>query len=456
MPSTFLYVAETVASIREKIVGYAQAGGLRISNWIATGVGLQILETIVPTVQTFTAVAAQAARGFASLDTSTDPGDVDPYDATNETLDPSPGYLSDMGSNFWGTDRIGEDFAVGTVTFLNSGAGAVSQTFAPDTLTFQRDIADSTGLAPTYRNTGAAAYDLVGGGSITPASDGTLTVGAGLGVYLPIQCEQAGTAGGATATHISILVNALPGVTVSNAAAVLGSGREGADAYRDRCRIAPAAVSPNGPADAYRYIALGATKDPATGAVFYYPVGTNTTGLGADSSGNLVAIPNATGITLGVARVYVSKDSGTGTVTIYFANDSGAISTQDLTDLTALINAAYWPDATTRFFNKAIETTVTVAAAIKAKAGAGVSAAGVAANINAALAAFFKTVDIGGYDQTLGAGTLYADKVRSVIEQADPSIYKVTMSSPGGDVSLALGHVAKLAGTIAAGDVTVA
>ncbi len=454
MPSTYLYVSETAAPIREKVVGYAQLAGLRISNWIATSVGLQILETLVPTVQTFTSVAAQAIRGFASLDTSTDPGDEDPYDLTNATLAPEPGYLSDMGSNFWGTDRILEDYATGLITFTNQGTGATTQTFAPYALTFQSIDADATGLAPTYRNTEAATYDLVGGGSLTPGGGGALTVGAGQAVYLPIQCEQAGTVGSAAATRITILANALPGVTVSNAAAVIGSGREGAVAYRDRCRIAPAATSPNGPADAYRYIALGARKNPTTLAVFYFPTA-STTGLGADADGNLVAIPNATGISLGVTRVYVSKDSATGIVLIYFANDDGAVSTQDLADLSALFDAAYWPDCTTRSFNKAIETTVTVAATIKAKSGAGVTTAGIAAKVNTALAAFFKTVDIGGYDQTLGAGTLYADKVRSVIEQADPAIYQVTMSSPGGDVSLALGHFAKLAGTISAGNVTV-
>lgn len=456
MPAfTYLYASETTASVRAKIVGYAQAAGLRISNWIVGGVGLQILETIAPTVATYTAQAAQAIRGFASLDTSTDPGDPDPYDATNAGLDPEPGYLSDFGSNVFGTDRIGEDFAVGTVTFTNAGAGAVSQTFAPDALTFQRDYADATGLAPTYRNTdGGPTYQLVGGGTLAANGDGTLTVGVGLGVFLPIQCEQGGTAGSATATHISILVNSLPGVTVSNLNAVLGSDRESADPYRARCRIAPASVSPNGPADAYRYIALGAERD-ALGNVFYFPVGTSNTGLGADASGNLVSLPNASGTSLGVTRVYASKDSATGDVILYFANSSGPAAGGDVTDLTALFNAAYWPDATTRSFNAAISHSVTVDGTVKAKAGAGVSAASVAAKIATALTAYFATVDIGGYDQTAGAGTLYLDEIRAVVSRADPSIYHVVLSSPGADIALALGEVATLTNNIGAGDVTI-
>jgi hypothetical protein len=103
----------------------------------------------------------------------------------------------------------------------------------------------------------------------------------------------------------------------------------------------------------------------------------------------------------------------------------------------------------------ATDTSVTVGATIKAKAGSGVSAASVAANIGNALVAFFKEVPIGGWDQVAGAGTLYADKIRAVIEQADPAIYKVTLSSPATDVALALGHDATLNNTIVAGNVTV-
>lgn len=456
MANEFLYVQETVASIRAKVVGYAQSVGLLVSNWIAQAVGLQVLETVARTVQTYTAQAAQASRGFASLDTSTDPGDVDPYDNTNATLPPSPGYLTDLGNNVFGTDRIKQTNATGLENFLNTGVGAVSQTFAPFALTFQRNYADpATGLAPTYRNTdGFPTYQLVGGGTLAANPDHTLTVGPGVSVILPIICEQPGSVGSATANTIVFQGNALPGVTVTNPAAVLGADREAADDYRSRCRIAPAAVSPNGPADAYRYISLGAQSD-AAGNVFYFPVFANGTALGVDTGGNLNTFANPNGTSLGVARVYVSTSSTTGNVAVYFATTTGPVGGGVVTSLASLFNAVYWPDCTTRSFNAATATSVTVSATIKAKAGPGVSAASVAANIATALANLFAVVPIGGYDQVGGAGTFYLDEIRGVISTADPAIYHVALSSPGGDVALALGHVATLNNTITSGNVTV-
>lgn len=439
MANEYLYVAETVSSIRSKIIGYLQAGGSTLSNWIAGGIGQQIVEAVSNATQGFTGIAARASRGFGSLEFSTDPGDEDPYDPVQATLAPRPGYLSDFGSNVFGTDRLGDTFATGSVSFINTGPGNVNQSLAPYTITVQSAVANPDGSHSTYRNSSA------------------ISSLAGTTVPVDITADIVGITGNASTGDVNVLVSVLPGVTVTNPADVTGGGgREGAGPYRDRCRIAPASVSPNGPADAYRYIALGAQKNATTGAVFYFPISGNGTGLGADSDGNLVAIPNAVGQSLGVTRVYVSKDSATGLVLVYFATASGAAGGGVVTDLAMLFDAAYWPDATTRSFNAATPHSVTVTStSIKARAGAGVSAAGVAAKIGTALSDYFATIPIGGYDQTLGAGTLYLDEIRAVVSRADPAIYHVALSSPGADVALALGEVATLTNNINAGSVTV-
>ncbi len=190
--SAFVYVAETVDSVRSKIVGYAGVAGLKISNWIAGGIGKQLLETVAPAIQFFTTIAAKTARAFGSLDSATDPGDPDLYDPLNVTYPAAPGGLSDKGSNDYGTERIGNTFAVGTVTFANTGTGNVNQNHPAFALTFQRDNANADGSKPLYRNSAA------------------ISVNAGVTTDIPIVAENPGTSSNAAAGHVTVKVSTYP------------------------------------------------------------------------------------------------------------------------------------------------------------------------------------------------------------------------------------------------------
>ena len=141
---------ETVASIRDRIVGHAQAATLAITNWIKGGVGEQILETFTQATYAKSLIVSQAIRGHASLDTATDPGDDDPYDPNNANLEPAPGYLSNKGENDFGTPRREATFAGGFVTFVNAGPGI--RTFAPGALTFTWTDISPPDPPPTYPN----------------------------------------------------------------------------------------------------------------------------------------------------------------------------------------------------------------------------------------------------------------------------------------------------------------
>jgi hypothetical protein len=433
--SIFLYVSETVDSVRSKLVGYAQLGGLVMSNWLLGGAGRQLLEAVAKTVEASTRQNAQAIRGFASLDTSVDPGDVDPYDAGNVLLAPSAGYLSDLGSNVYGTTREEASFATGFVTFTNSGAGAVSQTFLPFALTLQRDFANADGSVPQYRNAdGGPTYSRPGGGTIAANPDGSLTVGVGIDVLLPIQAEEVGSASNASATHVSVLVNVLPGVTVSNAAAVLGSDRQGADAYRDACREEAALTSPNGAGDAYRYLAVTARSDGTYGK-------------------------STTGTPVGITRVYVSAGAVFGVVNVYLANAAGAPSGADVTIVDTLITLTPGviavPDAIQINVLAAVNVVIDITYSMKVKASsvvggvAGVytqGAQGVAAPVfaanEAAINAHLEGVDIGGDNQIAGAGTIATEDFRGVLFGAWPTANTVAVTLPAGlTTGIAVGHV---------------
>jgi hypothetical protein len=414
----FLYVAETAASIRAKVVGYAQSAGLLLTNMIAGGVGEQILETVVTTIAGVSAIQAKAIRGFASLDTSFDPGDVDPYDPDNAGLPPTPGFLSDFGSNVFGTDRIVDIEATGSVTFANTGVGAVNQNLTAFSVTFQRDTANTDGSYPTYRNSAP------------------IIAAVGITVTVPIIAESPGAANGAGPGHVTVLVTTLPGVTVTNPAAVVGFDRQGADDYKAACREAASLTSPNGPEDAIRYLAVTARDDGTFG---------NST----------------TGNSLGITRVYVSQASSNGIVNVYFAGPAGgaaisgsvAMANQIITKKPGFISV---PDAITYTGLAATDVSVPLTYTVKAKVTSvpgGVAgtytqgAQGVAAPVFAAIEAsmsnvYFAGVDIGGFDQTAGAGTLYADEIRSQIAAVWPTTYHTTLSAPGADVALAVGHVA--------------
>lgn len=432
----------TLAGVRSLVYGYAAAANLIITNWLKGGVGQQTFEAQTRAAYNYVSVQGALVRGFASLDTSTDPGDVDPYNPSNATLPPSPGLLSAFGENTFGTKRIGQTFASGFVTFTNGGAG--SRTFGPETLVFTWTANTPPTPAPTYTN--------VADPTVYTNPDGTVTVAAGASVDLPIQAQEIGTRSNVGVASSITMTTVLLGCSATNAAAVLGQDREGANAFRARCRLAPSSVSPNGPADAIRYIALG-SAETLNGDVYYLPTATDV-GLGIDSDGNIVQLPNPVGTSLGITRAQVTNDSATGNVIGFFATAAGAPSGGTVTKIANLLNAIYWPDATTRSFNAAIGTTVTTTATIKAKGGPGITTAVIANAISAALAAAFPEFPVGGFDQTAGAGTLYADEVKAIINNAHPAIYHVAMTSPAGDTALALGHVAVLSNTITSGDVT--
>lgn len=442
-----LYVAETVDGVRAKIVGFAALGRLKISNWIAGSVGQQILETVAQTVQAATTIIAPAIRGFASLDTSVDPGDPDPYDPANASLPWSRGFLSDLGEGTYGTPRGQETYATGALNFANTGPGAVVQTIpASPTLTFQSTVANAAGLFPTYRN----------------ANPTPLTVGVGVTISLPVVAEVSGSSYNAAGGQVTVQVNALPGVTVTNPDAIIGQDLQGADDYRAACREAASLTSPNGPADSYRYLAVTGRDDGTWG---------NST----------------TGNSIGITGIYVSQDSSTGIVTVYYKGPAGGgglaaalpnASGPFTAGSTTPVQAANYlitqtpgviavADAITFSGQAATDVTINIVAsvavpgsAIGASAGTytypGTNPAAVTKVFLAWVAtfeSFFASSPIGGFDQTAGAGTIYQDDLRGLLYkiQVTPGINLPThhgvINTPSGPTAIALGHDAVL-GTV--------
>lgn len=421
MPLAFLSLlpAATPTEVRRRFAAFADAAeaAFDMANLAVGTLIEQFVTATVNTVAGYVSLDAQAIRGMF-VDYTTDPGDVDAYNAANEGLAPDAGWASRLGENNYGTTRGGATFATGVQKFTN--ASGATQYFFPG-----GDTVQNSNTAKTYKTDVDA--------TIYVNADGSVTLADGASIDLPIIADEIGTGSNAAASEITILATSRIGVTTTNAGSVIGTDREGIAAYRARMRKAPSRVSLGGPSDLYQYLA-------------------NTTIDGQQ-------LYRADGVTpVGITRVYVSEDSATGIVNAYFADDDGAAVAGDVTaaNLNITTYAMAVPGAITYTGVAAIEVTINVSytAKIKSAQWAGVDSVIAGAAIQAALDAYFSGIDIGGFDRVLGAGVVYTEDIEATINGAHVAIYKVSVTTPAGaSTALALGRVAKL-GTVT-GTVTI-
>lgn len=156
-------------------------------------------------------------------------------------------------------------------------------------------------------NTGGGYYPLVAGqvtfqdpstgATYHNTSGGVLDVGPGTTLDVDVIADVAGSASSADPGALTVLVTALPGVTCTNAIAAIGTDAEPAASIVAGCRAKLTMMSPNGAADAYRYVATSA---------------------------------ELTGITT-VTSARVDGDSDTGIVDVLLAGPSMPISAGDIT-----------------------------------------------------------------------------------------------------------------------------
>jgi Baseplate J-like protein len=411
---TFLDIISPASesTIRSRILGFAQGAGLKITSWITGDIGQQVFEMSVSSASSFVQIVSQVVRGFASLDTSTDPGDEDSYDPSNVDAEPGLGFLSAYGENVFGTTRSPETFASGSVLFVNAGTSA--RDIAPEGVTFTWTEGSPPSPPPTYHNSADT--------TVYTNPDGTVTIAAGTSLELPVECDTIGAQGTCPSGSLS-LTTTLLGCTATNSEAIVGNDRESAAVYRARCRLSSARISLGGPNAAYEYLA----------------------------SKNLDGTPLMNGATppapVGITRVYVSQDSSTGIVNTYYASNTGPAIAEDVTAANANIELECFavPDAITFTGMAAVAVPVHVTGSARIKAAPGITEAVVKAAIVSELTSMWPTIPIGGFDQTAGAGVLYTTDISAWAKGAYPGLYDVVAVVPGGaTTALALGKVATL------------
>lgn len=323
--------------------------------------------------------------------------------ATSGFLDLAEGVWLTIKARYdYNVERLDASFAATNVVLTN--ASNVPYTVDAYDLTVSASTVAGT---PEYWNT--AAFVLPAKVGSTP---GTATV--------PVQSKKAGKAYSAESGKLDHLVSSLAGVTVTNPQAAVGLDVEEDDSLRTRAKASAAALSPNGPSQAYEYAAKTATR--------------------------------ASGENVGVKKVRIYNDS-MGGLYVVAATGFGAVpgtTTNLSTDLGRVTDNVQRNASTlgiTLHVQSAVEKNVTVAGTLYIYSDVNQSADDIKATCGASLSALIDRLPIGG-DVVSSAGYLYADAIKTAIMEpyAPKYAFKYSPTLPGGDVALAVNEVVKLQG----------
>jgi hypothetical protein len=286
-------------------------------------------------------------------------------------------------------------FATTDVTLTNTGGGYFPD-MEPGDITFRNTISGKT-----YTSTTGGT--LASGTELAPT---TLTV--------TVVADEAGSDSSAGAGEIDFIVTGMNGVECTNLVAALAVDEQDEATTRQQCRDKLGSFSPNGPKEAYAYVARNA----------------ELTGTSA------------------ISRVRVYGDSDVGEVTVYIAGPGGAVSEPDRVLVETAILRYATPICITPTVLSASNVVVPVTYSLWIYKRCGKTDAEIRADVLAALEAMFATRAIGGDIIEPATGKLYRSLIESTIRAVFPvDAFRVTVALPAGDTALTRGQVAAL-GTV--------
>lgn len=294
-------------------------------------------------------------------------------------------WLTLVARYIYDTERSEGTFASGPVLASNS-TGAV-YSLDPGDL-----ILSNTTTGATYRNTAAVVI-----GSM--ASN----------VEVAVVADQLGSDGTAQVGEIDALVTPLLGVTVTNAAAIVGTDEQSDTSLRSAAQERAGALSPDGPSDAYRYFARTAVR--------------------------------ADGTAIGVTRIKVTPN-GTGGVDVLVATATGGVTgTQgnpatDLGAVFANVEANAVPLGVTLTVASADALAVNIVAAVWVREGLSLSDAQIQDRVQDAITLLLSEIPIGGDVISPAVGKVYREGIQGCIADTIGSAWLITqtLTTPAADV----------------------
>lgn len=377
-----LLVQQTKDQIYTFALGIANAIGLPVSSWQAGD----------PTRSQFHAQAELLATLESTVVGYIQSGFLD-Y-ATGDWLK----ILADQVYSVTVPDAVA---ASGDVVLTNTGGGVYI--LEAGDLTFK-----STTSGKTYTSTSGGTLPAKVG-----SVNGTLTVS--------VVADELGSDSSASAGEIDEMVTPLLGVTASNPLALTGVDEQDESTTRQQCRDALGALSPNGPREAYTYVARNS----------------ELTGTSA------------------VTRVRAYGDSDTGDVTVYLAGPSGAIAEPDRVLVETAILTYATPLCITPNVLSAVSVPVNISYSLWIYKSVNKTSAEIEEEIEAALEQMFATRPIGG-DIVSGAaaGKIYLSMIESTIRSVYTQAFRVEVTLPTADISLTNGEVAAVGTVLASINIT--
>jgi phage-related baseplate assembly protein len=372
-----LTTALTADEVETAIYAAVEARGAKTTTWKPGAVVRTIIAGVSIVLAAFSSlIAAVSSGGFLDL-------------ATED-------WLTLLAQYVFGVERLNGTFATGEVTLTNTSG---SQYFGgADDLIVQNSTTEAV-----YRSTGAW--------QVNPSSTADVEVRA-----VVIGSDSTSPAG-----DIDTLVTTLSGVTVSNAAALVGTDEETDPELRTRCLERTGPLSPMGPADAYGYAARNAVT--------------------------------STGDAIGVTRV-ATQAVGDGTINVWVATATGEVTGtagNPATDLGA-IAAAIYEEAEPLSVEAVVDTATALTTAVTYElwiyTSASLTETEVEDLVETALESLFSGTPIGAH--LVGTDrTMYLDDIVSAIDAVRSEIFHVEVSAPAADVTVAVDEVPVI-GTVTA------
>lgn len=301
----------------------------------------------------------------------------------NETGDSS--WLKVLAWEVYGVEAEEADYSTPTVTVTNSGGGHYE--IEANDLTFRSSSTDKT-----FHNTNA------------------VTLSAGVTATFDLEADEAGSDSSVGVDEVDELVTTLLGVVVDSSTAGVGQDEQTPEEIEEQCLATTGALSPNGPRDAYEFVARSSTL---------------------------------TGVS-DVTRAKTIDDSDTGDVTLVIAGASGPVAGASVTAVTSAIATWATPWTITATVQNASATTQNFSMTVS---GDDIPA-GFEDEIETALGALLATVDIGG---TLALSEVIA-VVRNKLIALGASNVIVVLATPAATITYASTAVPVL-GTVSATEV---
>jgi hypothetical protein len=291
-------------------------------------------------------------------------------------------WLTLVARYVFGVERLTATFATSVVTVDNEGGGVYAGD--ADDLVFR-----NSDTGKTYRNTSS------------------FSIGAGeVGVEIEVQAVEAGTDSNAIADRIDEFETTLLGVVVVSSTTATAQDGELDPALKTRCRAKTGTLSPNGPRDAYEFVARSAT--------------------------------DADGVAIGVTRVRTVPD-GVGGIDVYVADATGQLGATPLAAVADAIHRLAEPLAITPDVQSATPKAVNVTYTYWIFETSGYTEEQIEDLVYDRLEAWMALLPIGGVVKPLDSvGRVYIDALEAVIGSTLPGqLVDVAVSLPAADVDCA-------------------